>query len=64
MVENDPLFKSQLKNAPTDTIYTINKLFIDIDQRYKIKPIVQKQFTQREKMLEFKRRLTTTVKHE
>ena len=64
MVENDPLFKSQLKNAPTDTIYTINKLFIDIDQRYKITPIVQKQFTQREKMLEFKRRLTTTVKHE
>ena len=39
MVENDPLFKSQLKNAPTDTIYTINKLFIDIDEQYKLQPI-------------------------
>ena len=46
MVENDPLFKSQLKGAPNDTIYTINKLFIDIDQRYKIKPNMVKQLTQ------------------
>ena len=32
MVQNDPLFKLQLTKAPTDTIYTINKLFKDIDQ--------------------------------
>lgn len=42
MVENDPLFKSQLKSAPTDTIYTINKLFIDIDKQYHLKPIITK----------------------
>ena len=42
MVENDPLFKSQLKNAPNDTIYTINKLFNDIDQQYKVSSTVTK----------------------
>ena len=64
MVENDPLFKSQLKGAPTDTIYTINKLFIDIDQRYKIKPNMVRQLTQSEKMAAFKTKLSTTIMHE
>ena len=57
MVENDPLFKSQLKNAPTDTIYTINKMFINIDQQYKIKPINVRELTQAEKLLAFKQKL-------
>ena len=51
MVENDPLFKSQLMSAPTDTKFTINKLFIDIDEKYKVAPVIVRQQTQQEKVL-------------
>jgi hypothetical protein len=32
MLDYDPYFKLQLQNVPADTIYTINKMFIDIDK--------------------------------
>jgi hypothetical protein len=39
MVQNDPLFKQQIAKAPIDTIYTINKLFKDIDSEFKLIPV-------------------------
>ena len=34
MVDSDPVFKSQLQNANSDTIHAINKHFNDIDEKY------------------------------
>ena len=36
MVEIDPVFKQQLCNAPPDTIFTINKMFVNIDKQYQV----------------------------
>ena len=64
MVDNDPQFRSQLKDAPTDTIYTINKLFIDIDQRYQLKPVETKVLSHEEKLHAFHNKLTSTIANE
>ena len=50
--------------APTDTIYTINKLFKDVDRQYSLKPVQTKAFTQEEKIEQFRQKMSIVVGHE
>ena len=53
-----------MANAPTDTIFTINKLFKDVDEEFMIQPLREEKFTKEEKLLRFRTKMSTIINHE